>query len=117
MRVWDLPVPGSDFDRLQHLRVVLPCQVRVTATRHPLFGLLLAAHHFRGVDGVVLLVVTLPDGSPGTIRADATDVLGATAGDASGGMVLDGEGLRALHQLVVRLRPGRGERAWAGDDK
>ena len=67
---------GSDTDRLQHLRVVLPCEVRVTASTHPLSGLLLAARHFRRVDGVVFLVVTLPDGSPGTIRADATELLG-----------------------------------------
>jgi hypothetical protein len=34
---------GSDSDRLQHLRAVLPCDVRVTASSHPLFGRLLAA--------------------------------------------------------------------------
>jgi hypothetical protein len=107
---------GSDSDRLQHLRSVLPCEVRVTASTHPLFGLLLAAHHFRRVDGVAFLVVTLPDGSPGTIRADVTDVLGAMASEVVG-MVLDGDGLRTLRVLVTRLRPARGEPAAAGDDK
>jgi len=74
---------------------------------HPLFGLLLAAQHFRRVDGVVFLVVTLPDGSPGTIRADVTDVLGAVA-EKSSGTVLDPEGLRLLLALVTRMQSPRG---------
>jgi len=65
--------------------------VRITAATHPLFGQLLGARDFRRVDGVVFLVVGLPDGSPGTIRADATDVL-------------DVNGLRALNHLVRGLR-------------
>ncbi|RHW24420.1 hypothetical protein D0Z08_24155 [Nocardioides immobilis] len=96
---------------------MLPCQVRVTVSAHPLFGCLLAAHHFRRVDGVVYLVVDLPDGSPGTIRADATDVLGTSAAEFAG-VVLDGEGLRALHAMVTRLRPARRSgRAGARDNK
>jgi hypothetical protein len=88
----------------------------VTASRHPLFGLLLAAHHFRRVDGVVFLVVTLPDGSPGTIRADATDAVDATAPDEVG-LVLDGEGLRSLRHLVTRFRTRSGSAAEGVDDK
>jgi hypothetical protein len=67
-----------------------------------LFGRLLYALSFKRLSGVVHLVVGLPDGSPGTIRADATDVLGErpTLGPL---MVFDGEGLRALHALVVRI--------------
>ena len=108
---------GSDSDRLQHLRAALPCEVRVVTAAHPLFGSLLAAEGFRRVDGTVFLVVRLPDGSPGTTRADATDVLGASGEDAAG-TVLDGEGLWALHALVARLRPARGSgRASARDDK
>jgi hypothetical protein len=34
---WLLPVPGV-MARLQHLRSVLPCNVRVIAVMHPLFG-------------------------------------------------------------------------------
>jgi len=104
--------PGAwrDPDRLQHLRAALPCEVRVTAPSHPLFGLLLAAHQFRRVEGVVFLVVVLPDGSPGTIRVDATD-LGAATGSALTGTVLDGDGVRRLHWVVTGLqtrRRGRG---------
>jgi hypothetical protein len=91
--------------------------VRVTAAAHPLFGCLLAAHQFKRVDGLAFLVVNLPDGSPGTIRVDATDVLGASTKD-SAGTVVDGEGLRALRSMVTRLRPTRGSgRSGAGEDK
>ena len=92
---------GSEGDRLQQLRAVLPCEVRVVAETHPLFGRLLAAKSFKRWNGVLLLVIDLPDGSPGTIRCDATDVLGvAESGPRS---VLDAAGLRALHRLVMQL--------------
>jgi hypothetical protein len=76
--------------------------VRVVSETHPLFGRLLAAKAFKRWNGVLLLVVDLPDGSPGTIRVDATDVLGAAqaAGPRS---VLDPAGLRELHRLVCQL--------------
>jgi hypothetical protein len=48
----------------------------------------------------------LPDGSPGTVRADATDVLGGLAVEP-GVTVLDGDGVRALRALVDRLKPPR----------
>ena len=61
---------GSEGDRLQQLRAVLPCEVRVVAETHPLFGRLLAAKSFKRWNGVLLLVIDLPDGSPGTIRCE-----------------------------------------------
>jgi len=78
----------------------------VTARTHPLFGELLAASGFKRWNGVLLLVVGLPDASPGTIRADATDIF---AGEpvAPGCLVLDGEGMQALHALVVALARAR----------
>ena len=39
---------GSDGDRLQQLPAVLPCDVRVVAQTHPLFGRVLAARSFIG---------------------------------------------------------------------
>jgi|SRR6185312_2743873 hypothetical protein len=97
---------GSDGDRLQQLRAVLPCEVRVVAEAHPLFGRLLAARSFKRWHGALLLVVELPDGSPGTIRADATDVFGC--GGVQGAVsVLDAAGLRELHSLVQRLGASR----------
>jgi hypothetical protein len=92
---------GSEGDRLQHLRAVLPCEVRVVAETHPLFGRLLAAKSFKRWNGVLLLVIDLPDGSPGTIRCDATDVLGVV--ESGPRSVLDAAGLRALHRLVGQL--------------
>ena len=92
---------GSEGDRLQHLRAVLPCEVRVVAETHPLFGRLLAAKSFKRWNGVLLLVIDLPDGSPGTIRCDATDVLGVV--ESGPRSVLDAAGLRALHRLVAQL--------------
>jgi hypothetical protein len=85
--------------------------VRVTATAHPLFGELLEASGFRRWNGVLLLVVTLVDASPGTIRADATDIFAADPVVPTG-LVLDGGGLQALHALAVALRQraGRGSR-------
>jgi hypothetical protein len=76
--------------------------VRVTGSAHPLFGELLAASGFRRFAGVLHLVVELPDGSPGTIRADATDVL-ATAEQQVAVMVLDAAGVRALRGLVTAM--------------
>jgi hypothetical protein len=96
------PDADSDGDRLQHIRAVLPCEVRVVAETHPLFGRLLRAVSFKRLSGVLYLVVGLPDGSPGTVRADATDVFGELpVRDAV--TVLDGEGVRALYALVVRI--------------
>jgi hypothetical protein len=93
----------SDGERLQHLRSVLPCGVRVTASMHPLFGELLEASGFKRWDGVLLLVVALPDGSPGTIRADATDVFASDPVEPTC-LVLDGAGLHGLRVLVAGLR-------------
>jgi hypothetical protein len=84
---------------------VLPCEVRVSAETHPLFGRLVKAAAFKRLNGVMHLVIELPDGSPGTIRAEATDVFGA--GETRGiAVVLDAEGLRRLCGLVARLRSG-----------
>jgi hypothetical protein len=86
--------------------------VRVTAAVHPLFGELLACSGFKRWNGVLLLVVELPDGSPGTVHADATDIFPAVPMTPTG-LVLDGEGIKALRGLVVALqrRPGSG---WKG---
>ena len=81
----------------------------MTATTHPLFGELLAASDFRRLDGVLHLVVALPDGSPGTIRAEATDVLGLRP-EGAVGTVLDVDGLLSLRRLVFQLQPDRGSR-------
>jgi hypothetical protein len=85
---------------------VLPCEVRVTSKTHPLSGRLVAARSFKRLNDLLLLVIELPDGSPGTIPAAATDVFGPcdTAGPA---VVLDAAGWRRLRDLVAVLT-GRG---------
>jgi hypothetical protein len=69
---------------------------------------MLDAVWFMHLGGVLHLVVRLPDSSPGTIPASATDIFGAAAA-AGPAMVLDGDGLRRLRALVTALavREGR----------
>lgn len=71
-----------------------------------MLGRLLSARSFKRWNGALLLVVVLPDGSPGTIRADATDVFGA-GGVQAAVSVLNAAGLRELHRLTRRLFQSR----------
>lgn len=88
-----------DSERLQHLRTILPTDVRVTSETHPLFGRLLTAQGFIRLEGVLHLKVTLPDGVSGTIPAETTNVFGEVIRDGHQ-TVLTVEGLRNLHGLV-----------------
>jgi hypothetical protein len=97
---------GRDGDRLHYLRSVLPMQARVVAATHPLFGQLLHATAFKRWNGVLHLVVTLPDGSPGTIPAAATSVWDEPVQVATP-VVLDLEGLRELRRRVELLAATR----------
>jgi hypothetical protein len=81
--------------------------VRVTAATHPLFGELLEASGFKRWNGVLLLVVGLLDGSPGTVRADATDVFAGDLVEPTR-LVLDSGGFQALRVLVTGLQRGPG---------
>jgi hypothetical protein len=94
-------------DRLQHLRAMLPCAVRVTAVTHPLRGRTLDAISFIHLRGVLHLVVRLPDASPGTIPVSATDIFGEPAAEGSAA-VLDADGLRRLRALTLALGAGDG---------
>jgi hypothetical protein len=97
---------GSDDDRLHYLRSVLPCEVRVVGQTHPLFGQVLRASSFTRLNRVLHLVVGLPDGSPGTIRAAVTDVFGQ-AGQPEMTVAFDIEGLRELRALVLTMGAAR----------
>jgi hypothetical protein len=88
---------------------LLPCEVAVTALAHPLYGCRLRAYAFRHVDGVPHLKVELPDGMPGLVAADATDVFGSEQA-AGTGLILNGAGLRRLHAVVMRQRDVPGGR-------
>lgn len=78
----------------------------MTSSVHPLFGQHLSATGFKRWKGALLLVVVLPDGSPGTLAAVATDVFGE---EQPVGMVttLSVEGVRELRALVSMLKPSR----------
>jgi microcompartment protein CcmK/EutM len=84
--------------------------VRVTSATHPLSGRVVAARSFKRLHGELLLVIELPDGSPGTIAAAATDVLGAGA-EAGPAVVLDAAGWRRLRELTSGLAGRRPEGA------
>lgn len=72
-----------------------------------MFGRLAQASGFKRWNGALLLVIELPDGSPGTIRADATDVCSARRPGGDGvAVVLSAEGLRRLRSLVFALADG-----------
>jgi hypothetical protein len=79
----------------------------VTAVTHPLCGRTLEAVSFVHRSGVLHLVVKLPDSSPGTIPASATDVLGEVPA-AGTAIVLDAAGLRRLRALVAAVSAGSG---------
>ncbi len=81
----------------------------MTSPVHPLFGRVLETTGFKRWDQVLLLVVVLPDGSPGTIPAEATDVLGSPTEPAVVA-VLSVEGVRQLRALLDALGPRRGSR-------
>ena len=81
----------------------------MVAETHPLFGRVLQAASFKRFDGVWHLVVELPDGSPGTIPAQVTDVFGGEVVVDHDLTVLSVEGVRQLQSLVVSLR-GDGQR-------
>jgi hypothetical protein len=71
----------------------------VTSPMHPLFGRLLAASGFNRRDAELLLVVVLPDGSPGTIPATVTDVLDSSPAEAITS-TLSVDGVRRLRLLL-----------------
>jgi hypothetical protein len=74
--------------------------VRVIDHLHPLFGQVLLAKAFVHRGGILFLIVTLPDGSPATISADATDALGHSDAPKESPTVLSIEGIRKLKALV-----------------
>jgi hypothetical protein len=98
-----LPDADSDGERLQHLRQKLPCEIAVTSPVHPLCGERLSALSFRRRGGELLLVVVLPDGTPGTVPAESTDVFGRRSilEDVSA-TVLSVAGVRQFRLLLAR---------------
>jgi len=68
-----------------------------------LYGEQLRALSFRRRQGVLRLVVVLPDGTPGMVAADATDVFGSDAAVLAGlATTLSVEGVRRLRSRLAR---------------
>ena len=95
---------GADSagDRLQQLRAMLPCDITVIDEGHPLLRERLRALSFRRRQGVLRLVVVLPDGTPGMVAADATDVFGDAGTSASRlPTILSVDGVRRLRSRLA----------------
>ena len=83
---------------------------------HPLCGERLAAISFQRRSGELLLVVVLPDGTPGMIAAAATDVFGERVGTDWDPTALSVDGVRRLRALIDthrdKLTTRRRARPW-----
>jgi hypothetical protein len=66
---------------------------------------LLEAVSFKRWNGELQLVVVLPDGTPGTIPAEATSVLGPSVSAPRVPVVLSVEGVGRLRGLVSVMAP------------
>lgn len=83
--------------------------MNVVAQTHPLCGARLAAISFQRKRNELLLVVVLPDGTPGMILAGATDVFGERAAPEWAPTSLSVEGVRRLRALIEAHAGKHGE--------
>lgn len=95
--------------RLHDFRASLPREITVTALHHPLFGQRLEVRAWSTLRGVVHLVVTLPDGTPGTIELGATSA-GGDAIEPQAATILSVDGVRRLRTLLEALSLPSGRR-------
>lgn len=94
-----LPGPGRSGHRLHDFRSSLPDEVTVTAVHHPLFGDRLAVLGWKRVEGIVHLIVRLPDGIPGMVELTSTSAAGPIE-EVTAGTVLSVDGVRRLQALL-----------------
>jgi hypothetical protein len=95
-------------DRLQQTLGRLPADVTVINPRHPLVGQTLKAERSHCWNGVVWLVVVLPDGFPGRLPVADTDLLGESPSLSSSiGTVLSVDGIRRLRVIAGDDERGR----------
>ena len=83
----------------------------MTGELHPLLGLRLRASSFSRKGSEWLLVVDLPDGSPGMISAAATDIFGDQPARVSPRTVLTVEGVRELRVVAAAIGVPKRRRA------
>jgi hypothetical protein len=84
---------------------VLPCVIEVIDPAHPLFGERLKAVNFQRRNGLLRLVVVLPDGTPGMLPAAATGVFGALDASVIVTTTLSVDGVRRLRAAVGWVTP------------
>ena len=82
----------------------LPERVRIVWPHHQLCGTELAVHSWQRINGEIHLLVTLPDGSRGYLPAAGTSLWEPLVDDNCPALLLTGDRIRQLHQLVEALQ-------------
>src|ERR1700737_4819846 len=93
------PLPREMARVLAHL----PERVRIVWEHHQLYGSELPVHGWHHIQGEIHLLLTLPDGSRGYFPAAGTALLDTQERDRTA-LILNGDGVRQLRQLVETLR-------------
>src|SRR5207302_1283579 len=86
-----------------HVLANLPEKVRITWVDHRLYGTELPVHGWHHVQGEIHLLLTLPDGSRGYFPAAGTALFDAHEHNRAR-LILTGDGVRQLHQLMETLQ-------------
>ncbi len=82
----------------------LPERVRIVWPHHQLCGTELAVHSWQRINGEIHLLVTLPDGSRGYLPAAGTSLWEPLVDDNRPALMLTGDRIRQLRQLVEALQ-------------
>ena len=94
------PVPRD----IARVLAQLPERVRIVWPHHQLCGAELAVHSWQRINGEIHLLVTLPDGSRGYLPAAGTSLWEPLVDDGRPVLMLTGDRIRQLRQLVEALQ-------------
>ncbi len=94
------PVPRE----IARVLAQLPERVRIVWPHHQLCGTELVAHSWQRINGEIHLLVTLPDGSRGYLPAAGTSLWEPLVDDDRPALMLTGDRIRQLRQLVEALQ-------------
>jgi hypothetical protein len=94
------PVPPE----IARVLAQLPERVRIVWPHHQLCGAELAVHSWQRINGEIHLLVTLPDGSRGYLPAAGTSLWEPLVDDNRPALMLTGDRIRQLRQLVEALQ-------------
>jgi len=109
------PVPRE----IARVLAQLPERVRIVWPHHQLCGTELVAHSWQRINGEIHLLVTLPDGSRGYLPAAGTSLWDALVDDDRPALMLTGDRIRQLRQLMeaLQVRSRRHRRSAGGKSK